>query len=78
MAKATTEITRRVFLEGAGIYLEVSPSFNSRGLVRVLATGEENVYCFGDVDMNLCPEYAIELGKALIATAGELLKGEQP
>jgi hypothetical protein len=73
MAKAHTEIIRRVWLEGEpGGELTIGPDCDGLGMVRLHTEGKKAEEYFSKIDLVLDPEVARQVGLALIAAAEEV------
>ncbi len=68
--QATTETIRRVWNSDRH-FLEVLPWPDRPGVLMLVATGAENAKFFGPVELVMAPDFAEQLGRALIAAAEE-------
>jgi hypothetical protein len=66
-----TKVIRQVYDDG-GKYLTVQPWPESPSAVGLMSVGKENQEYWGDNEIVMSPEFARQLGKALIACADEI------
>lgn len=75
--KAETDFIRRVFPPNHnGEFLEIGP-WELPEFVHLRTTGAKNVEFWGDVNISMDPQFAIAVGHALIAAAGDILNGQK-
>ena len=67
--QAMTDVIRRVYIDG--YFLEVGPWPEVPGFVALQSTGVENEGYFGKTEISMSPDFAEQLGRALIAAAEE-------
>lgn len=68
--RVSTEILRRVYIEGEGVWLEVGPDGDGLDCVEIRTTGKSAEY-FGTIRLTVEPDVAAELARALLAAATE-------
>lgn len=61
------ETLRRVHLPGEGVFLEVGDFPDAPEVLEIRTVRKEDKDWFGDLQFTLQPEFAIDLGQALIA-----------
>jgi len=67
-----TEVIRRIYINTEGVYLEVGPDADGLGLVEIRNSGSKpSEEWFGKVRFSVEPEFAKQLGQALLDAAGE-------
>jgi hypothetical protein len=71
MSIKPTEIIRRVWQGEDGVYLEVCDWPDGPEFVCLRTNGEKNEEWFGRIEISMSPDYAAELGRALLACAKE-------
>lgn len=69
ITNTTTEIIRRVHFDG--VCLEVGECPDNPDWLRLETVGEDNVAYFGEINLNMSPSFALQLGSALVAAAIE-------
>jgi len=67
----TTDVIRKVWLDGEGVSLEVGPDADGLDLVRVHTSDRQSEEYWGKIDITIDPDIAIALGTALILAAKE-------
>lgn len=70
-----TDIIQQVYCED-GNFFTVRPWPESPNAVCLQTVGKENQDYFGKIEAAMSPKFARELGKALIACAGEIENGK--
>lgn len=63
----TTEIVRRVHCPEA--FLEVGEWPESPDAVELRSTGAQNISYFGQINLTMTPQFALQLGQALVQAA---------
>ena len=72
MSTPSTDVIRRVFDEEGRNFLEVGPWPDSPDVVELrTVAGQHSAEYWGPVNVALSPAMAAELGRALLAAAGE-------
>ena len=72
MSAPSTDIIRRVFDEDGKHFIEVGPWPESPDVMELRTVdGEYSAEHWGQINITLSPAMAAELGRALIAAAGE-------
>lgn len=64
--KVETEVVRRVWTEGC--FIEVG-DYEVPDLIELRTVGDKNVEWFGRLSVSMTPEFAEQLGRALMAAA---------
>lgn len=73
MSSPSTDVIRRVFDEEGKYYIEVGPWPDSVDVVELRTIeGKYSAEHWGQVNIALSPAMAAELGRALLAAAGEM------
>lgn len=72
VSEPTTDVIRRVFDEDGRYFIEVGPWPDSPDCVELRTVpGEYSAEFYGPLNISLTPKLAAELGRALIAAAGD-------
>lgn len=64
--KASTEILRRVHDESEAVFLEIGENGDSPEFLELRTTNENNIKWYGNVSIMMSPDFAIELGSAIL------------
>lgn len=67
----TTDINRRIWLDGEGASFEIGPDADGLDLVRLRTPDQVSIEYWGKVDITIEAVMARALGNALIAAANE-------
>lgn len=70
MGKPSTDVIRRVFDESGSYFIDIRPW--AGGLEMRTVEGEQSAGYYGSLNLALSPDFAEELGKALIAAARDI------
>lgn len=75
MNSPVTDVIRRVWVENEDAHLEIRPFPDAPDTALEITTASHagSKSWFGDICITMSPEYAKELGKALIAAADEMI-----
>jgi len=65
--KPETQVIRRVCVESNPAYIEIRPHPDAPDALELHTEGAKSIEWFGAVSIAMSKEYAVELGKALIA-----------
>lgn len=74
MDKVSTEIVRRVYDDGEGVFVQVGPDGDGTGCVSIATTDKASREWFGEFSVSFRPEIARAIGHAMIAAADEAEK----
>lgn len=61
------ETIRRIHLPGEGVFMELGEYADAPEVLELRTVRKEDKEWFGDINLTLYPEFAIDLGQALIA-----------